>query len=67
MNSRGRSCRRLGLQTRHENRVRGSTAEQDEVIRSFVGAQCLRSLVADFGIIHETIRGAERYVQIAIK
>ena len=46
-------------------RARKLTAEQESAIRSLAGTKSLRSLAAEFGVSHETIRVVirERYVK----
>ncbi len=52
----GRS-RREGYQT---PRARKLTPEQEKAIRALAGTGSLRSLAADFGVSHETVRAALR-------
>jgi hypothetical protein len=45
--------------------ARKLTAEQEAAIRSLVGTESLRSLAADFGVSHETIRAVVRQNRLA--
>ena len=44
----------------HTPRRRRLTAEQESAIRALAGTRSLRSLAADFGVSHETVRGVLR-------
>jgi hypothetical protein len=45
---------------RYRTRARKLTAEHEAAIRSFASTKSLRSLAADFGVSHETIRAVIR-------
>ena len=45
---------------RYRTRARRLTPEQEAEIRALAGTRSLRSLAADFGVSHETIRAVVR-------
>jgi hypothetical protein len=45
---------------RHGTRARKLTPEQESTIRAFAATRSLRSLAAEFGVSHETIRAVVR-------
>jgi len=48
------------IRPRYHNRARTLTAEQEVAIRALAGTKSLRSLAADYGVSHETIRAVVR-------
>src|SRR5215207_11145393 len=50
---------------RYRTRARKLTVEQESAIRALVSTKNLRSLAADFGVSHETIRAVVRQVRSA--
>jgi hypothetical protein len=58
-----RSCGRAASRTR---RPRSLTAEQEAEIRALAQTRSLRSLAADFGVSHETVRRAIREGETAV-
>ncbi|MCD6031011.1 MAG: hypothetical protein K0S78_3185 [Thermomicrobiales bacterium] len=56
------SRREAAVRPRYHCRSRRLTPAQAEAIRALAGTKSLRSLAADFGVSHETIRAVLRQV-----
>ena len=54
------SRRDESTRSRYRARTRRLTAEQESTIRALVATRSLRSLAAEFGVSHETIRAVVR-------
>jgi hypothetical protein len=55
-------CRRIGCVSglRNARRARKLSPAQEAEVRSLAGTKSLRSLAADFGVSHETVRAIVR-------
>ena len=49
-------CRRCGSGVRYSLRARRLTPAEESAIRALGASKSLRSLAADFGVSHETVR-----------
>src|SRR4051812_8134224 len=54
------SRREASARPRYHTRARKLTSEQESAVRALAGSKSLRSLAADFGVSHETIRAVVR-------
>ncbi len=57
---RPRRRHRCGTGLRYSLRVKKLTPDQEAEVRAFAGTRSLRSLAADFGVSHETVRSVLR-------
>ncbi len=60
------SRRRCGSGARYSSRARKLTPDEESAIRARAGTKGLRSLAADFGVSHETVRRAIREAESAV-